>query len=542
MRGLLATTVLLLAMAAPAQAFESVLQDDDLLLHSGPETADATLRELRGLGVDRVRVTVNWAVVAPGLSGEPDPARLAPHDHVLRSARALGIEVLLTLSAGQGAARPDPAAFGRFVEALGRRWDGRDGRPAARAWSLWNEPNWGGLLQPQWVAVRAKPKPGARRGRTPAMSRRGRAAAKRGGAAATAKRKRPKPRTRWVLRAPRIYRALHRAGTAALARTGHGADTILLGETAPRGDRRKGATRASAPVDFLASLLCLDPVRLRPLRGSAAREAGCQDFARNGPLAATGYAHHPYGVRDAPGVPAASRRDAGLADAARLTAVLDAAARHGRLPAGLPLWWTEHGYETNPPDPRRGQDPERQARWLADAERIARATPRVVAHTQFLLRDTPLDARFPATDRRHFRTYQSGLQFADGTAKPSLAAYRLPLSLPERVAPGAPLPVWGLVRGPADARGTEVALEFAPDGSDAFTEVLRVTVADPEGALAAQAPPPAASGRFRLTWQPPAPPAPPRDESATAALGPPPPTRPPAPPPVRSHPVGVAVG
>ncbi len=69
--------------------------DDNLLLYRGPERATATLRELKELGVDRVRVTLHWHHFAPDATktrrpiGELyyGPGVFDNHDHLLREAR-----------------------------------------------------------------------------------------------------------------------------------------------------------------------------------------------------------------------------------------------------------------------------------------------------------------------------------------------------------------------------------------------------------------------------------------------------------------------
>jgi len=55
--------------AAPAPANQSMLslmQDDDLLVYRGNREKISTLNRMKGLGVDAVRVTVLWSVVAEG--------------------------------------------------------------------------------------------------------------------------------------------------------------------------------------------------------------------------------------------------------------------------------------------------------------------------------------------------------------------------------------------------------------------------------------------------------------------------------------------
>ena len=66
----LAVLVALAAFVAPAAApasplQESTFQDDDLLVHGTATEQARTLDTLRALGADRVRVTLQWRLVAP---------------------------------------------------------------------------------------------------------------------------------------------------------------------------------------------------------------------------------------------------------------------------------------------------------------------------------------------------------------------------------------------------------------------------------------------------------------------------------------------
>jgi hypothetical protein len=496
--------VLALAVTATAGASstqESILMDDNLLLYRGDAVATATLKEAKDLGVDRVRVNVLWKAIAPypesrtrpgGLTDATDPAQYPQGtfntlDHLLREAKAQGIRVLVDVTGpaplwatGQPHGKvvsevydPDAAAFGKFLEMLGRRYDGSHtdtdqgskSLPRIDTWSLWNEPNQAGWLQPQWA-------------RTPAT--RGRAA-------------------RWVPYAPKLYRALARAAIGGLRRSGHGSDTILLGETAPQGVDRRNATGSIRPGLFLRSMLCLDS-RLRRVSAAAAKADGC-DFAKQGPLAVSGFAHHPYPVKQPPTEADPIKDDMTLADRNRLVALLDAAGAAKRLPAGLPVWYTEFGYQTQPPDPIRGVTLDEQARWLAEAEHITWADPRVAAQTQFLLRDDDPRAQYGASDPRYWSTYQTGLLFADGRKKPAYDSYRLPFYVPTNVPAGTRVTVWGRVR-PSGAAAQSVQLQFAPSGSTDFTDVGGIVTTDARGYFQSEVSPPG-SGTWRFRWSPP---------------------------------------
>src|SRR5665809_22981 len=145
-----------------------------------------------------------------------------------------------------------------FATAVGRRFGAQVG-----VWSIWNEPNHPQFLLPQFV------------------------------------KKKPK--------SPRIYRNLFLAGQRGLAASGNGADTLLFGETAPR-----GTPRVVAPLAFLRGALCLD--RKYHRRGRCARvEAG-------------GFAHHAYTTRVGPRFRPPDRDDVTIGVLSRLTKALDRAA------------------------------------------------------------------------------------------------------------------------------------------------------------------------------------------------------------------------
>jgi hypothetical protein len=219
-----------------------------------------------------------------------------------------------------------------------------------------------------------------------------------------------------------------------------------------------------------------------------------------GPLEVSGYAHHPYSIIYAPDVGSPNGDDITLADRDRLTRLVDAAADAGRLPRDLPLWWTEYGWQTNPPDPVRGVALGDQARWIGEAERRTWDDSRVAAMTQFLLRDDlPRRGARPGS-ARYWGTYQSGLEFADGRRKPAYAAYRLPLAAPRAVSAGAPLPLWGRVR-PARAGGdAEVQLEFAPQGSNDFQPVGDPLAVTDERGVFETTLTASRSGSYRFRW------------------------------------------
>ena len=387
------------AFASPARASRAqlrIFQDDRLLQLDGPATRDATLDSLASLGVQVVRVSVTWRSLEP-TGPTVSPPRWAAVDGVVAAAEARGLRPLLTLSSpapdwaagtvGQfHSLRPDAAAFGRFVAAVGRRYDGQ-GHPRVNLWALWNEPNHPEFLMPQ--------------------------------------------RTRaGQLVAPSLLRELLRAGGAALTSTGHARDTILVGEWLPVGSDGACSSCTQKPLIFARELLCLDD-HDRPLRGRAARRhPGCG--GRFAPLPGTAWSVHPYTRAGLPPeAPALSANDIAPTGLGRLRTMLAAAARAGRVRARMSLWETEDGVQTNPPDRRVGVSLDAQARDIDESEWLAWRLPYVASVAQYALRD---DAELTG--------FQSGLLFADGRPKPSLAAYRLPLVVVRRSRRSTRVELW----------------------------------------------------------------------------------------------------
>ena len=502
----------LLALAAPAAAAstsqESMFQDDARLVYGQPAEVDETLDTLRSLGVDRIRVSVFWRLVAPSGDSQAKPAfdatdpaaypadRWERYDRVVRAAQARGIAVNLNLTTpaplwatGDPASGrrdieetydPSPEEFGRFALAVGRRYSGTyspgGAPPLPRVdwWSIMNEPNQAGWLTPQW---RADPRQGGR----------------------------------LVESAPRIYRNLVDSIYLGLSLSGHQGDTILIGELAPKGLSVKGETRSIKALRFVRLLYCVDR-SLRVLRGAAAEAQGCPasgdpaDVLAAHPalFAATGFAHHPYALLDPPDRRSKDRDFVTIADLSRLTGTLDRIfRRYGRSRrGGVPLYLTEYGYQTNPPDRFSGFSWRLQAQFLNHGEFLAYRNRSVKVVTQFLLVDDAPTAGLPPSDPNYWGTFQTGLITQDGVRKPSFAAYRLPIHVtPSTVRKGGRVRVWGLVRPAATGTRARVHVQLRRRGSRAFRRVASVRTnargfVDTRLRLRS-------SGHLRLTWRSP---------------------------------------
>jgi hypothetical protein len=440
-----------------------------------------TLRLMRSLGIDRVRVFVPWGALYGGPSLAPNPtSRAMPvgfdptnpaaysatawslYDAIDRAAAQTGVGLYFSLgpppplwASGRGAPRPDlpqwrpsAQAFGAFVHAIGVRYSGTYVPPGASTplprinfWGIWNEPNYGVDLAPQAIDG-------------------------------------------WRVEvSPATYRGMLDAAWSALQATGHGGDTILIGELAPRGVQ---ASDGLTPLRFLRALYCVDG-SFRPLRGESARLRGCpttaagsNSFRARHPalFRASGLAIHPYpqglppnyvtpgepGYADLPAIP-------------RLERTLDTIQRAYGPSSPLPIYNTEFGYKTNPPFPG-GVSPRTAAAYLNWAEYISWRDPRIKSYDQYLLTD-------PAC--LTLSCFATGLETENGDHKPSYAAFRMPVYLPVTTfTPGQALEVWGCVRPARFAmretgRHQIVEIEFKRAGSRTWSLLSSVTITDPNG-------------------------------------------------------------
>ena len=483
LRPLIAAILVLAAfpsLALASRTMESTFQDDPLLVYGTSEQMNSTLDTLQSFGVDRIRVSVFWAIVAPANDqvqkpnfDAADPAQYpaanwARYDRLIRAAQARGLLVNLNLTspvprwaAGeapradiQESFGPNPEEFGQFVRAVGTRYSGSyGGLPRVDYWSVWNEPNQAGWLTPQWG---------------------------------------PDPRNakKFVEAAPALYRKLLQNAWQGLADTGHGTDTILVGETAPQGERNdKDITQSIDALKFIRRLYCLDD-NLNILKGSNARVRDCPGdsatFVAQNPALfhATGYAHHPYALLTPPGRRSRPADWVSMADLGKLSRELTRIyRRYGQKmqsKRGVPLYLTEYGYQTKPdPFVANVVSFSRQAAWINQAEYMAFRNPRVRTHSQFLLVDDA-PVRGESNPRVAYRTFQSGLQLLNGKRKPSYKAYITPIHLTRtRLQRGRSTTVFGMTRPAQPSARVRVQVQFRPRGAKRWRTRSRVTAKGP---------------------------------------------------------------
>jgi hypothetical protein len=462
------------------------------------ENPAVQLDRLRRLGVERIRLFVAWRNYAPRPDSYRRPrgfdasnpkaygAVWGALDAAIRQAATDGMS--LDVDVGPGAPlwatapdnpRDKPHAgwspkgyeYGAFVHALAARYSGNYNPaknklvphdpadlPAVHFWSVWNEPDYGPSLAPQGA-----------------------------------------PGHLTIERSPWLYRNLLDSAWAALQRTGHAHDSVLLGELAPRGESRLGIFNGMKPLPFVRALYCVDS-RYRPLHGTAASVRGCPStsagsraFSRQHPglFQASGFSIHPYSRWYPPNIEAQPDPDyAALAQIGNLERGLDRALRTYHSHKRYPIWNTEYGYLTSPP--KRSPDPMNHVPYIRQstaayflnwAEYISWRDPRIASFMQYLLAD-PL----PAIRSNDYGGFASGLLTFAQKEKPAYGAFRVPLYLPVTSSRrGRSLEVWGdarpahwgMIDVPADPETVEI--QFKPSSGGSFTVVKTVTVTDPHG-------------------------------------------------------------
>jgi hypothetical protein len=408
---------------------------------------------LKHLGVKALRIELSWHAVAPAPNAahrptfdasEPSGYDWGEYDGLIEEAHDLGWKILLTVtspvplwatanpSAHSLVTRPSDSQFEQFMTAVGRHYGGE-----VSLYGIWNEPNHHEFLEPQF-----------NRNGTPAS--------------------------------PRIYRGLYEAGYAGLVAAGIAHPAVLLGETAPEGEAqirppvRSGTAHNVAPLAFLREVLCLN--------SSYRRSGGCSE------LQGAGWAVHPYPNAAGPLYVPYNKESVTIGSLSRMTTALDRAARAGALPARLPVYITEFGIMSKP-NRYEGVPVAQQAEYDAIAERIAYSNPRVASFSQYLLRDDPLPKS------RHRVAFQTGLEYSTGAAKPSLAAFPVPLTVTKHNGYDS---LWGFVRPAGGA--TELTLEIQRPGSGHWSILTYVTT-NSSGYWTLRSP--VAASHWRVRWMSP---------------------------------------
>ncbi|HTU28534.1 MAG TPA: cellulase family glycosylhydrolase [Solirubrobacteraceae bacterium] len=454
------------ATPAAASTKQVSLIQDGVALNENP-TAD--LAEMKELGGNTVRVLLFWWQVAPNSSSRTAPKGFtasnpaayparnwAQWDAIVEAAKAEGIRVDLDITGappdwadGKGVPKkftndrfgwiPNATDYGQFVTAVATRYSGHYTPPGASAplpkvslYSLWNEPNFGQNLGPQYVGATNK--------------------------------------TAGLPVAPMYYRNLLRTGWTALRQHAKGA-TILIGELAGTGKgilpKRHnlpyglpGQVSISFPAPFIQQLYCVSS-----LSAAVAKSVGCPtgkargSFVRKNPALfdASAFSMHPYASHWTPTAKASTipKNDIVFPVIGRLSTLLGQVTNAWHHHRTYNIWSTEFGYVTSPPQTSTKSkpypSPQQAAIYLNEAEYLSYRNPRIASYAQYLLKDPQ---RLTGVG-----LFASGLISANGAPKPAFNAYRMPVWMPQQtVKKGQNTLIWGGARpAPAGYQATHTA-------------------------------------------------------------------------------------
>jgi hypothetical protein len=368
--GVFAAIVLLAAgLSVPAaQAKRHMLigmQDDAMVLYGNPPFTFGMLKQLR---VQIVRVNLNWDRVAKRRPAHPqDPADPAydwhVYDRAIRYAGQNGMQVLLTILfvpswANGGKPHNIPPTnyndLRNFSYAAATRYSGHYIPNTDRFDETYLPPvNY-------WLAWNEPSNPNWLQQTS-------------GG--------------RFV--SPRSYARICTAIWQGVHFTNFTGEKVACGATGPRGNNQARSSRPSmSPLAFMA----------------ATKRAGLRNL--------DAYAHHPYYGK--PSETPTTKPRGGAVELGNINMLI---AKVNKLWGKKPIWITEYGWQTRPPDRLFGVTFARQTAYVRQSFAIARANPRIDLMVWFMLRD----------DTNLGIGWQSGMLTAAGKRKPAFSVFaRLP--------------------------------------------------------------------------------------------------------------------
>ena len=145
---------------------------------------------------------------------------------------------------------------------------------------------------------------------------------------------------------------------------------MLAGNLASSGVDRPSPSTGIRPLAFLRAMACVDR-SLRPITGGR-----CANFR---PVPADAFGHHPYKFFGSPRVRSRKGDDAAIGDGRRLLRLLDRLQARGRIVkptrGRFSVFYTEFGYQTDPPDPFAGISLRSHNRFLQEAAYLVWRTP-----------------------------------------------------------------------------------------------------------------------------------------------------------------------
>lgn len=469
---LLAASLSLAGATAPLASAETehamVGISDPIATGTAAGLLEALAPRWRAAGVDVAAVTADWREIAPEKDSSTVPATFdasdpnsplynwANLDRVVSVLRANRLDPLLTVTGpgplwsssdpdrGSARFRPDPTMFAAFARAVALRY----GAQVAR-YIIWYEPNDAANLRPQSYCAKGRCSP----------------------------------------RSPDTYRAIFNSAAPAIRAADRGA-SVYAGALAARGRTApEEADDPLTPIAWLRSFGCVDG------KGVADRSsATCRQFSAS---TIDGLAFHPDQRAQAPSRHLRNTLEVGINDTRRLIRVLDTMQQTEGVVNGLDsaapidLYYSEWGYQTNPPDVFSGVGLSNQSRYLQEGAKIVYSQPRVKLLGQYLWRDEPV--RDMGQGVNAYAGGQSGLYGFDGVAKPAAASFPNPFwAAYGKVSRKATL--WGQVR-PGGAHSVSIERRV---GRHRFRAVEQLET-DGQGYFKTQLPV-SAQVRFRYWW------------------------------------------
>ena len=372
------------ASAAPKAATSATsthllvgINDEAFTLYGDPSTAFETLQSLR---TQVLRVNLYWggnkwavANTKPAVGANPgDPAYdWSLYDRLDRYAATYGIKLLFSIvgtpswankGAGKNHAPTSFATLQAFAKAAATRYSGTYVPPLEQQDTTLAPPNTPLPAVKMWTAWNEPNNP------------------------VFLQPQYKKVKGKWMVESAYNYARICNAIYAGIHTVS--SEKVACGVTDPRGNDNAGSSRASVdPLSFL----------------TAAHKYGMKKFDV--------YAHNPYASagNEAPSfVP--KGKDARRIQMGNIGVLLALVKKYY---GPKPLWITEYGYQTNPPDKTiLSVSLAKQATYLKQAYAIARKNPRITLMLWFLVRDQP-----------QIGGWQSGLETVGDVHKPAWIAF-----------------------------------------------------------------------------------------------------------------------
>ena len=278
----------------------------------GPEASVASAR-MHKAGITTINNWISWLGVAP----RHEPAHWDPEnpndpnydwsrvDASIKAIVAAGFQPMIGIRDAPVWARvapsvpqspPEASAYGQFVRAAAERYSGKyHGRPRVRVWKVWNEPNLGLYLWPQFDST-------------------------------------------GKFTSPDVYRGMLNAAAKSIHAV-HRDNLVVAGETSPFRDPTPQVLKLDqdwGPLKFMRRLLCIDDQGRPTCKNTAEFDV---------------WSTHPY-TSGSPTHHAVLPYDVSIADLPKMRATLQAAVRAGHVKSAAPVrfWATEFSWDSNPPD------------------------------------------------------------------------------------------------------------------------------------------------------------------------------------------------